>query len=107
MSGQDYTYSNYIISSSQLGTWISVTSLRPNRAAIIAINQGVSNDMVTSCNIEFWGDIDTPGTSDKGIILTVGDNISAPMTNSQVIYWKSTTTNASLEFVEYELRVEL
>ena len=104
----DYDYSNLIMGSSQANTWTAFVSNCLDRDAIYIGNQGVSNSLLTNCTIEIFmnSQTTTPGTSQIGLMLMTGDNVNFTGNNAFNLWWRSATTSATLEIIEYNLKSE-
>lgn len=109
-TGNFYKYQLVTCTTALLNRWNVVTSLLDSRDGITIINQGVSNDMTTPCLIEIvaLNTADTAPTTSatNGIIIGTGDSIKYKIETWANVYWKTTTTNATLMITEYQMKVE-
>lgn len=105
---KNFTFSNYTTATSELGIWKTITTQSGNESAFVLINQGASNDMATSVILEsiLKETTATPGTSEKGILLMTGDSWNIDSVAPFSIYTRTTTTNATIELLEYALEAQ-
>ena len=100
---QDYNSTTVQLSSS---SWIKISSLG-GHDNIAVYNQGVANDGVTNCFIEvnFIQSNTTAVPTTDGKLLALGEGVELPLTSHLDCYCRSTTTNATVFYADWEAKI--
>ena len=98
-----FRFYNYTTATSDINVWKSISTYSSNETGFQLVNQGKTNDMATAVSMEFLltETAVAPATSQSGIILQTGDNVSMSQLNTFDIWIRTPTTDASIEYVEW------